>query len=69
MSNLILWSTLTLDGFFGGVAPFELKWLHEMWGEELERFSLERLRSPGSAKKVYPTVNVLRFMTLVERLL
>jgi dihydrofolate reductase len=36
---------MTLDGFFDGMKSFELEWHRYIWGEELERFSLEQLRS------------------------
>jgi dihydrofolate reductase len=45
MSRLIMWNTLTLDGFFDGIKSFELEWHRYIWDEELERFSLEQLRS------------------------
>lgn len=45
MSRLIMWNTLTLDGFFDGTKNFELEWHRYIWGEELERFSLKQLRS------------------------
>lgn len=45
MSRLIMWNMLTLDGFFDGIRSFELEWMRSIWGEELERFSLEQLHS------------------------
>ncbi len=45
MSRLIMWNLLTLDGFFDGVESWALDWHQDVWGEELERFSLEQLRS------------------------
>ncbi len=45
MSRLIMWNLLTLDGFFEGVKRWELDWHPYIWGDELERFSLEQLRT------------------------
>ena len=40
-----MWNLITLDGFFEGAAPWDLDWHNEVWGDELERFSLGQLRS------------------------
>jgi dihydrofolate reductase len=45
MSRLILWNAVTLDGFFEGTKSWELDWHQTIWGDELERFSLDQLRS------------------------
>lgn len=45
MSKLIMWNLLTLDGFFEGAKSWELDWHPYIWGDELEHFSLEQLRS------------------------
>jgi hypothetical protein len=45
MRKLIMWNLLTLDGFFEGVESWSLDWLHEIWSEDQQRFSLEQLRS------------------------
>lgn len=45
MSRLIMWNLLTLDGFFEGAKSWELGWHQYAWGEELERLSIEQLRS------------------------
>jgi dihydrofolate reductase len=45
MRKLIMWNLLTLDGFFEGVGSWTLDWHQYGWGDELERFSLEQLRS------------------------
>jgi dihydrofolate reductase len=39
-----MWNVITLDGFFEGPAPWDLDWHNEVWGDELEQFSLEQLR-------------------------
>ena len=45
MRTLIMWNLLTLDGYFEGGKSWDLEWHNDVWGEELERFSLEQLRS------------------------
>jgi dihydrofolate reductase len=40
-----MWNLLTLDGYFEGGKSWDLEWHNHVWGEELERFSLEQLRS------------------------
>ncbi len=40
-----MWNLLTLDGFFEGVKSWDLDWHPYIWGDELERFSLEQLRT------------------------
>src|ERR1700739_4646033 len=45
MSRLIMWNLLSLDGFFEGVKSWDLDFHQSVWGDELERLSLEQLRS------------------------
>jgi len=45
MSKLIMWNFLSLDGYFEGGKSWELDWHQHIWGDELERFSLEQLRT------------------------
>ena len=45
MGKLVLWNIVTLDGRFEGARPWDLPWHEHVWGEELERFSIEQLRS------------------------
>ena len=45
MSKLIMWNLLSLDGFFEGARSWDLAFHQDVWGEELERLSLEQLRS------------------------
>jgi dihydrofolate reductase len=45
MRKLIMWNLLTLDGYFEGAKSWELDWHNDVWGEELECFSLDQLRS------------------------
>ena len=45
MRKLIMWNLVTLDGFFEGAKPWDLDWHNEVWGEELEQFSLEQAQT------------------------
>jgi len=45
MRKLIMWNLITLDGYFEGAENWDLPWHERVWGEELERFSLEQLES------------------------
>ena len=45
MRKLIMWNLLTLDGYFEGAKSWELDWHNDVWGEELERFSIDQLRT------------------------
>ena len=45
MRKLIMWNLITLDGYFEGGTNWDLPWHERMWGEELERFSLDQLQS------------------------
>ncbi len=47
MRNLIMWNLMTLDGFFEGQKSWELDWHEYVWGDELERFSIEQSKSVG----------------------
>lgn len=42
MRKLIAWNVMTLDGRFEGDAPWQLDFHETVWGDELERFSLEQ---------------------------
>lgn len=45
MRMLIMWNLITLDGYFEGAKNWDLPWHERVWGEELERFSLDQLQS------------------------
>lgn len=45
MRQLIMWNLITLDGYFEGAKNWDLPWHEVLWGEELERFSLDQLQS------------------------
>ncbi|MGH7490808.1 MAG: dihydrofolate reductase family protein [bacterium] len=47
MRKLIMWNLITLDGFFEGPKSWELDWHNDVWGAELEKFSLDTLKSTG----------------------
>jgi dihydrofolate reductase len=42
MRKLIVWNLVSLDGFFQGPEPWSIDWFDTVWGEELERFSLDQ---------------------------
>jgi dihydrofolate reductase len=45
MRKLIMWNLITLDGYFEGMKNWDLPWHDRVWGEELERFSLDQLQT------------------------
>src|SRR5512143_3978230 len=45
MRKLIMWNLITLDGFFEGAKSWDLDWHEEVWGDDLERLSLDQLHS------------------------
>ena len=45
MRPLIMWNLVTLDGLFEGAKPWDLEWHEAVWGDELERLSIEQLHS------------------------
>ena len=45
MRKLIMWDLITLDGYSEGARNWDLPWHERVWGEELERFSIEQLQS------------------------
>jgi len=47
MRKLIMWNMVTIDGFFEGPKAGDIAWHDYVWGEELERFSTETLKSAG----------------------
>jgi dihydrofolate reductase len=48
MARIIMWNLVTLDGFFEGPRSWDLEFHKLAWGEELERISIEQLRSAGA---------------------
>ena len=45
MRKLIMWNLITLDGYFEGAKNWDLTWHERVWGDALERLSLEQLES------------------------
>ena len=43
--KLIMWNLVSLDGFFEGPKKWDLDFHNYVWGDELERLSIEQLRS------------------------
>jgi dihydrofolate reductase len=46
MARLIMWNLMTLDGLFEG-KDHDLSWHLDVWGDELERLSIDQLKSAG----------------------
>jgi dihydrofolate reductase len=42
MRRLVVWNVMTLDGCFEGRQPWDLAFHETVWGEELEKFSLDQ---------------------------
>jgi dihydrofolate reductase len=47
MRRLVMWNLMTLDGFVAGQGG-DISWHEEVWGEELERFSIEQGEEIGA---------------------
>ncbi len=47
MRKVITWNMVTIDGFFEGPKSWEIDWHEDVWGEELEKLSLEQSKSIG----------------------
>jgi dihydrofolate reductase len=47
VARLIAWNLMTLDGFMEGPGH-DLSWHMDVWGEELERLSIEQLKAAGA---------------------
>src|SRR5690606_11821185 len=45
MRKLIMWNIITLDGYFEGQKNWDLPFHELVWGEELEKLSIEQLNS------------------------
>jgi dihydrofolate reductase len=48
MRKVIVWNMMTLDGYFEGPKPWDIDWHEYVWGEELQRFSLEQAQEVGT---------------------
>ena len=42
-----MWNLVTLNGFFEGAKSWELDWHDSVWGDELEKYSIEQSKSTG----------------------
>ncbi|HEX6981693.1 MAG TPA: dihydrofolate reductase family protein [Balneolaceae bacterium] len=45
MRKLIMWNIITLDGYFEGNQNWDLSFHETIWGHELEKLSIEQLKS------------------------
>ena len=45
MRKLIMWNVITLDGYFEGNQNWDLSFHNVIWGQELEKLSIEQLQS------------------------
>lgn len=45
MRKLIMWNVITLDGYFEGDKNWDLSFHEVIWGQELEKLSIEQLNS------------------------
>jgi dihydrofolate reductase len=45
MRKLIMWNMMTLDGYFEGKENWDLSFHEFVWGEELEKLSIEQLNA------------------------
>ncbi|MEL0455405.1 dihydrofolate reductase family protein [Flavobacteriaceae bacterium SZ-1-7] len=45
MRKLIMWNIITLDGYFEGNQSWDLPFHNVVWGEELEKLSIEQLHA------------------------
>lgn len=45
MRKLIMWNIITLDGYFEGNQNWDLPFHNVVWGQELEKLSIEQLNS------------------------
>src|ERR1700676_1150032 len=50
MAKLIMWNLMTLDGFVEGPNR-DISWHLDVWGEELEKLSIDQLNSAGGDRK------------------
>ena len=45
MRKLIMWNIISLDGYFEGIQSWDLPFHQVVWGEELEKLSIEQLHA------------------------
>ena len=44
MGEIVMWNLITLDGYFEGTKKWNLDFHNQVWGDELERLSIEQLK-------------------------
>lgn len=47
LRKLIMWNLVTLDGYFEGRERWAIDWHDTVWGDELERFSINQSKTIG----------------------
>ena len=45
MRKLIMWNVITLNGYFEGTQNWDLSFHNTIWGQELEKISIEQLKA------------------------
>lgn len=56
MRKLIMWNVVSLDGYYEGATDWDLDFHQTVWGDELEEYSLEQLKTADMlvfGKKTY----------------
>jgi dihydrofolate reductase len=48
MGKIVMWNLMTLDGYFEGTKKWDLDFHNTVWGDELERLSIEQLKQCNS---------------------
>ena len=48
MRRLVMWNVVSVDGLFEGDRPWDLGWHDTIWGDELDRLSVEQLEVAGA---------------------
>ena len=48
MGKIVMWNLMTLNGYFEGTKKWDLDFHNEVWGDELERLSIEQLNQCNS---------------------
>lgn len=45
MRKLIMWNVISLDGYFEGAKPWDLDFHQTVWGDELEEYTIQQLKT------------------------
>ena len=43
-----MWNLVTLDGFFEGAKSWDIDWHNTIWGDELEKYSIDQSKAIGA---------------------